>query len=268
MDKTTRAVVRLVEIMAQLRSPGGCPWDAEQTPESLKPYLLEETYEVLEAIDSQATPAICEELGDLLLQIVFQTRIFEERGSFDLGDVAEGIAAKLVRRHPHVFAGQTVSNEESLLSQWERIKGEEKSARGETGGALDGVPPQLPALMRARKLTEKASRAGFAWNRVDGAFAKLEEELGEFRRAFRQQDQQAMADELGDILFATANLGRYLKIDPEEALRQTINRFICRFRCVERTLAEAGRSLEETSPQELQDLWQQAKSLAGRSLEQ
>ena len=257
--RTLEAFGRLLEIVATLRSPEGCPWDAEQTPESLKPYLLEEAYEVLEAIDDGEASGICDELGDLLLQVVFQARLFEERRAFDMGNVADAIADKLVRRHPHVFDEHHQSSIEALDTQWDRIKAKEKEGRGESPTVLGGVPRHLPALLRARKLSEKASRVGFDWPAVDGIFAKIEEELEEFKDAFQHADQQAMADELGDLLFAIVNLGRFLNIDAEEALRQTANRFVARFGHIETTLAERGQTLQQSSPEEMDSLWNEAK---------
>lgn len=258
----TRALIafgRLLEIVATLRSPVGCPWDAEQTPESLKPYLLEETYEVLDAIDRGEPAGICDELGDLLLQVVFQARLFEERQAFDMGNVADTIADKLIRRHPHVFTEQRQSGMEALDAQWDRIKAEEKERRGESPTVLGGVPRHLPALLRARKLSEKASRVGFDWPEVEGIFAKIDEELREFREALQRSDRQAMTDELGDILFAVVNLGRFLNIDAEEALRQTTNRFVARFGHIEASLAERGQTLRQSSPAEMDSLWNDAK---------
>jgi MazG family protein len=257
--RTLGAFGRLLEIVATLRSPEGCPWDAEQTPESLKPYLLEETYEVLDAIDDGEPSGICDELGDLLLQVVFQARLFEERRAFDMGNVADAIADKLVRRHPHVFDERHQSSIEALDTQWDRIKAKEKELRGESPTVLGGVPRHLPALLRARKLSEKASRVGFDWPAVDGIFAKIEEELEEFKDALQRADQQAMADELGDLLFTIVNLGRFLNIDAEEALRQTANRFVARFGHIETTLAERGQTLQQSSPEEMDSLWNEAK---------
>jgi len=262
-DRTLRAFARLLETMATLRSPGGCPWDADQTPETLKPYLLEEAYEVLEAIDRNEPDLICDELGDLLLQIVFHARIYEERRLFDIGDVATAITDKLIRRHPHVFSADNQQPAPSLDAQWERIKAEERRRRGETLTALGGVPRHLPALLRARKLTEKASRVGFDWPDVDGVFAKVQEEFKEFEEAFRSNDQQAMVDELGDILFAIVNLGRFLNIDAEEALRGTINRFMKRFAHIEGSLAGRGKSFSQSTLEELEALWREAKRLEG-----
>jgi MazG family protein len=257
--RSLTAFGRLLEIVATLRSPEGCPWDAEQTPESLKPYLLEETYEVLDAIDGGEPSGICDELGDLLLQIVFQARLFEERRAFDMSDVANAIADKLVRRHPHVFAGQQQGGMEALAAQWDQIKADEKRNRGEPTALLEDVPRHLPALLRARKLSEKASRVGFDWVEVDGIFAKIDEELREFKEALRQTDRQAMTDELGDLLFTIVNLGRFLNIDAEEALQQTANRFVARFGHIETTLAARGQNLLQSSPAEMDCLWNEAK---------
>jgi MazG family protein len=257
--RVLNAFGRLLEIVTTLRSPEGCPWDAEQTPASLKPYLLEETYEVLDAIDRDEPAGICDELGDLLLQVVFQARLFEERQAFDMGDVASAIADKLVRRHPHVFAGQRHSDMDALAAQWDRIKAEEKERQGESPSVLSGVPRHLPALLRARKLSEKASRVGFDWPEVEGIFAKIDEELLEFKEALQNADRQAMSDELGDLLFAVVNLGRFLRIDAEEALRQTANRFVTRFGHIETALAERGQTLQQSSPAEMDSLWREAK---------
>jgi MazG family protein len=262
---TTPAFIRLLDIMARLRSDKGCPWDAEQTPQSLKPYLLKETYEVLEAIDRNDPAAVCEELGDLLLQIVFQARIFEERLDFSMRDVIDGITEKLIRRHPHVFSEQASITSEEVSSQWDRIKKQEKSAKGQSQSVLGQVPPALPALLRVSKLTDRASRVGFDWPEVDGAFAKVHEELGEFEEALKSRNQQAMEDELGDMLFAAANLGRFLNIDPEGALRKTIARFIRRFNHVEQSLHNSGRHFQDTSLDEMSKLWQEAKSREGKN---
>jgi MazG family protein len=262
---TAPAFLRLLDIMAKLRSDKGCPWDADQTPQSLKPYLLEETYEVLEAIDKNEPAAICEELGDLLLQVVFQARIFEERRDFSIQDVIDSITEKLIRRHPHVFAEETCLTPEEVSSQWDRIKTREKSSKGQPQSILGHVPPALPALLRASKLAQKASRVGFDWPEVDGAFAKVHEELREFEEALQSKNQQAMEDELGDMLFAAANLARFLNIDPEGALRKTIARFIRRFNYIEQSLRDSDRHFHDTSLDEMSELWQEAKSLEGKN---
>jgi len=253
------ALKRLVQIMATLRSPEGCPWDARQTPHSLKACLLEETYEVLDAIDRGSPREICEELGDLLLQVVFHARIFQERGQFDLTDVINGIADKLVRRHPHVFEATPVTGERDLWRQWEAIKRGEKPAEKGPASRLGELPNHLPALMAACKLGERASRAGFDWTEAGQAFAKVREELKECEEAFRRGNQDELAGEIGDLLFAAVNLGRYLQIDPEDALRQTGRRFTRRFQHLEGQLRQDGREVQDLDMEELLLLWQAAK---------
>lgn len=257
--KTRTAMTRLITIIARLREPGGCPWDAEQTPESLKPYIIEEAYEVVEAIDLGRTAAIKEELGDLLLQIVLQARIFEERGQFDLEDVCQSIADKLERRHPHVFGTAPRGSIAEVHRQWEKIKQQEKAERGAPATSLGTLPPGLPALIKARKLTERASRAGFDWPDIDGAMAKVHEELAEFEEAFRRNELEPMEDELGDLLFAVANLARFINIDAENALAKTIRRFTDRFNFVEKALQNKQRQCNDASLEELLSLWDEAK---------
>lgn len=247
----------LVEIMRKLRAPGGCPWDAEQTHESLKRYLLEETYEVIEAIDSSSPELLKEELGDLLLQPVFHAAIAEEHGHFTLPDVIQTLCEKLVRRHPHVFGSMVVADSASQVENWERIKQQEKQQ--ERPSALSGIPPHLPALLKAQKITEKASRVGFDWEHADQVFAKVLEELHEFEEAWAAGDEQHMEDELGDLLFAIVNLGRFLSLDPEQALQKTIKRFQARFHHIEAHCATAGTSMNTTSLEELNRLWEAAK---------
>jgi MazG family protein len=261
MDQTknTPSLGRLANIVAQLRAPQGCPWDAAQTPESLRPCIIEEAYELIEAIDQGDHLAICEELGDLLLQVVLLARIFEERHLFSLEDVARGIADKLERRHPHVFGDCQAHDIASTQRQWDEIKRLEKRDRGEPASALGTFPPHLPALMKARKLTERASRAGFDWPDMEGVMAKVHEELAECEEAFRGGDGQKMEEELGDLLFAAANLGRFLDIDAENALGNTIKRFTRRFHHVEHCLRKNRRPLTSASLKELQSLWEDAK---------
>ncbi|RNC70986.1 MAG: nucleoside triphosphate pyrophosphohydrolase [Desulfuromonadales bacterium] len=250
---------RVMEIMRRLRGPGGCPWDAEQTHESLTRYLLEEAYEVIEAIDADSPEMLREELGDLLLQPVFHSVIAEERGDFTMDDVLTGLADKLVSRHPHVFGDQVIRTTEEQLENWERLKEQEKK-EGRTS-ALAGVPPHLPALMKAQKVTEKAARVGFDWSHVDEVFAKVMEELREFEETMIAGDQERMEAELGDLLFALVNLGRFLSINPEQALRKTIARFIRRFGHIEATLHARGTSLKKSSLAEMEALWEEAKKL-------
>jgi len=250
---------KLMDIMRKLRAPGGCPWDAEQSHESLKRYLLEEAYEVIEAIDAKDHSHLKEELGDLLLQPVFHAAIAEEKGEFTMNDVLDAINEKLVRRHPHVFGGEVIEDSAAQVANWEKIKQGEKGEERKT--ALSGVPPHLPALMQAHKITEKAARVGFDWEHTDQVFAKVMEELHEFEEAMLSGDQQEMESELGDLLFAIVNLGRFLAIDPEEALRKTIRRFTKRFGHVEQSLHDRGMAMQSATLAEMDLLWEEAKRL-------
>ncbi|TGU71099.1 nucleoside triphosphate pyrophosphohydrolase [Geomonas terrae] len=253
---------RLMTIMRQLRAPGGCPWDAEQTHDSLKRYLLEESYEVIEAIDAKDDALLKEELGDLILQPVFHAAVAEERGAFTMDEVLDAINEKLVRRHPHVFGDQVIESSAAQVENWEKIKKGEKG--DERKSALSGIPPHLPALMKAHKITEKAARVGFDWEHTDQVFAKVMEELQEFQEAMAAGDQQEMESELGDLLFAIVNLGRFMAIDPEEALRKTIQRFTRRFSHIEDTLHGRGERLQDTSLEEMDRLWEEAKKMEKR----
>jgi len=258
MTASTDQFHQIMTIMRRLRAPGGCPWDAEQTHESLKRYLLEESYEVLEAIDNGSDELLKEELGDLLLQPVFHAAIAEERGAFTMDDVLSTLADKLIRRHPHVFGDQEIKDSEAQIANWEKIKKAEKG--DERRSALSGIPPHLPALMKAQKITEKASRVGFDWEHVDQVMAKVIEELHEFEEAMEQGRQDRMEAELGDLLFAIVNLGRFLSLDPEEALRKTIARFQNRFSHIEDRLHATGRHLQDASLDEMEALWIEAKA--------
>jgi tetrapyrrole methylase family protein/MazG family protein len=254
-DKT--AFDTLMGLMRRLRAPGGCPWDAEQSHESLKRYLLEETYEVMEAIDAASVPMMKEELGDLLLQVVFHSVIAEESGEFDMDGVIETLNDKLIRRHPHVFADLEVKDIDQLIDNWEKIKKKEKGAARKS--ALSGVPSHLPALLKAHKISEKAARVGFDWSRADEVFAKVLEELKEFEETMLEGNQERMEAELGDLLFAIANLGRFLSLDPEDALRKTISRFMKRFEHIENSLHKSNREIRDASLDEMEKLWEEAK---------
>jgi MazG family protein len=247
---------RLVAIMQRLLAPDGCPWDREQTLQSLRPYVIEEAYEVVDAIDRGSPDELREELGDLLLQVVFQAELARAQGWFGPDDVVAGICEKLVRRHPHVFGDAQVSNATEVVANWEIIKAKEKQGRG----ALDGIPVALPSLLRALRASEKAARVGFDWPDGQGARDKVTEELQELDRALAAGDEQASQDELGDLLFAIVNFARKRKLDPEAALRQTLHRFAARVRVVEQAAAQAGRPLEQLSPAELDALWRVAKT--------
>jgi MazG family protein len=261
MSRASQSIERLLAIMTRLRGPGGCPWDREQTLATLRPYALEETYEVLEAIDAGDVQGHREELGDLLLQIVFQAELRREAGEFEFADVADAISDKLVSRHPHVFGDADVKDAEGVLKQWAALKREEKKAKGKGESALEGVPREMPALARADRLTEKASRVGFDWPDAAGARAKVAEELAELDEAIAAGDRAEIEHELGDTLFALANLGRKLGLAPEEALRATVGRFVTRFTHVERRLAEAGVPPGTASLAEMDRLWDEAKDL-------
>lgn len=257
MKSESEGFGRLMDLMKKLRAPGGCPWDAEQTHESLKRYLLEETYEVMEAIDSGSPEMLKEELGDLLLQAVFHSVIADEKGEFTMDEVLQVLCEKLIRRHPHVFGEVEINGIEQLVDNWERIKKTEKG--DERRSALSGVPCHLPALLRAQKITEKAARVGFDWDHIDPVFAKVLEELKELEEALLSGDQERMESELGDLLFAIVNLGRFLSLTPEDALRKTIARFTRRFSHVEETLHGRGKTLPESSLEEMDELWEEAK---------
>jgi len=249
---------QLVSIMRTLRAPGGCPWDAEQTHESLTRYLLEETYEVIEAIDEKNPRHLKEELGDLLLQPVFHAAIAEESGEFSIDDVISTLCDKLIRRHPHVFGDLEIKDSIAQVENWEKIKKLEKCV--ERQSALSGVPDHLPALLKAHKISEKASRVGFDWEHADQVFAKVMEELHEFEEAWAGGNPAHMEDELGDLLFAISNLGRFLHLNPEEALRKTISRFQKRFSYVETELLRQGVPMQNATLKEMDLLWEKAKS--------
>jgi tetrapyrrole methylase family protein/MazG family protein/ATP diphosphatase len=252
---------RLVDIMQRLLGPGGCPWDREQTLESLRNYVIEEAHEVVDAIDGGSPEELREELGDLLLQIVFQSELARNQGWFGPDDVIASICDKLVRRHPHVFGDTRVSGADEVMQNWEAIKATEKAGRG----VLDGVPRALPALFRAARVGEKAARVGFDWPDGEGARAKVDEELRELDRAVTSGDRDEMEHELGDLLFAVVNYARKLDLDAEAALRGTLGRFTERVQDVEAQVAEQGAELEALSAEELDVLWNRAKArLAGR----
>ena len=257
MTETLTKFERAMAIMRRLRAPGGCPWDAEQTHESLKRYLIEECYEVIEAIDTRDDALLREELGDLLLQPLFHASIAEERGAFAIDDVLDTLADKLVRRHPHVFGDEQIRTSDEQVANWEKIKKAEKGE--ERKSAIAGVPPELPALLKAQKVTEKAARVGFDWEHVDQVFAKVLEELHELEETMTGNCQERIEAELGDLLFAIVNLGRFLSVNPEEALRKTITRFGSRFSHVEETIHARGKQLKDATLEEMEALWQEAK---------
>ncbi len=251
---------RLVDILDELRGEGGCPWDREQTHASLKKYLIEETYEVIDAIDEGNMYKVCEELGDLLLQIVFHAQIAREGGYFDVNDVVKEICRKLIRRHPHVFAELKVKDSTQVTVNWEKIKAAEKFARGEAPSAiLDGIPTGLPALAKAVRIQKKAAEVGFDWPDYRGALEKVEEELAEVKQALSGDDRVMLTDEIGDMFFAMVNLARLVGIDPENALSGTIYKFRRRFSFMEETAGKRGQVLHKLTLVELDELWERAK---------
>lgn len=259
---------RLVEIMDRLLAPNGCPWDREQTLTSLRPFLVEETYEVLEAIDLDNAALHCEELGDLLMQIVFHAAIAARRDNaqrFDMDMVIAGISEKLVRRHPHVFADTTgIDNPEQVLAQWEQIKAKEKADAGAKPRALDGVPVGLPALARAQKISSRAGKVGFDWPTWHGSLDKVREEVGEVAEIADGSDDAAKHHEIGDLLFAVVNTARKLGVDAEQALRDATTRFQSRFSYVEDALAAQGKTPKQSNLEEMDALWNLAKQNATR----
>ncbi len=252
---------RLVEIMARLRSPGGCPWDAKQTFDTIKSYLVEETYEVLDAVDARNWDALREELGDLMLQAVFFARMAQEENRFQIGDSLDTINEKLVRRHPHVFADGDAKTPEEVKRRWDQIKAEEKAERnGGPVGLLASVPRSMPALVEASQIASRAAGVGFDWENTEQVVEKLHEELRELAEARRGAAQDRLEDELGDLLFVVVNIARFLKVDPELALRRTNAKFRKRFGHIERRLQEQGKTFEEVSIDEMEALWQEAKT--------
>jgi len=248
----------LLDIMIRLRSPGGCPWDREQDHKSLKRYLIEEAYEVLEAIDAENPDMLCDELGDLLLQVVFHAQIAKENGQFDMEDVIHGVSSKMVHRHRHVFGEEEAETPEDVMRIWEEIKKEEKGQETQTK-VLKGVPGNLPALMRSYKVQEKASQVGFDWDRPEDAFKKVEEEVQELKKACESGSKAEIEEELGDLLFAVVNVSRFYKVQPELALTATINKFIKRFEYVETQSAQQGKKLEDMTLEEMDALWDDCK---------
>ena len=267
----------LVQLMAKLRAPDGCPWDRKQTHDSLKPYLLEETYEVLETIDKQDDSKLREELGDLMLQVLFHAQIAAERKTFSVEDVMQLLADKLIRRHPHVFGqkGDGALTPDQVYSNWEQIKKSERQQTGRSESVLDGVPKTLPALLRAFQIQARASRVGFDWPQngegVHQVMDKVKEEIEELTDAYgarndqagdadRRAAQQHLEDEMGDVLFSLVNLARFLKVNPEDVLRRATDRFADRFHFIEAEAARAGRPLESMTLAEMDALWEEAKA--------
>jgi ATP diphosphatase len=260
--KPSKDIAALIELMAALRTPGsGCPWDLAQSFETIAPYTIEEAYEVADAIARKDLDDLRNELGDLLLQVVFHARMAQEQGAFAFGDVVEAITTKLLRRHPHVFGDAGALPVEAVNALWERIKAEEKAERNhKPEGALAGVPSGMPALVRALKLQEKASRVGFDWNDPVAVLAKIREEADEIEAALSTGERDRVAGEVGDLMFALVNLARHLEVDPEVALRQTNTKFERRFAAIEAALAAQGKTPNDATLAEMDTLWDAAKA--------
>ncbi|WP_345900529.1 nucleoside triphosphate pyrophosphohydrolase [Martelella sp. UBA3392] len=271
--EASRDITRLLDIMAALRTPEtGCPWDLKQDFDSIKPYTIEEAYEVADAIERKDFDDLCDELGDLLLQVVFHARMAEEKGLFSFGDVVHAITAKMIRRHPHVFAVNAADTPEAVKIQWDEIKRQEKAERAERraksgitedfkAGHLGGVQRSFPALTEALKLQEHAARVGFDWSEPEPILAKFEEEIGELREALQSDDKSRISDELGDLIFAAVNLARHTKTDPEQALRGTNTKFRRRFNHIEESLNASGETLDAATLERMEALWQDAKAI-------
>ena len=257
-------IQKLVDLVERLRGENGCPWDREQTRESLKPMLIEEAYEVLDALDSASPAELKEELGDLLFQVVFHAQIAQENGEFHLADIIDRLHEKMVRRHPHVFGGADLPTAQDVLKNWEDIKAAEKGVASPTQpgterSLLDGIPSKLPALQEAFQVTSKASRVGFDWPHLEDVLQKLREETGEILEARAARDADLIADEVGDLLFVTVNVARFLGVDPETALRRSNRKFGRRFRYVESAIKGQGRELKDSTLEEMDALWDEAK---------
>lgn len=247
---------RLVHLMERLRAPDGCPWDREQSFDTIKPYTLEETYEVLDAIDRRDWQDLSEELGDFLLQAVFYAQMAREAGHFSIADSLDAINEKLVRRHPHVFGDGDAKTPDAVKARWDEIKAAEKVGKAAPGGLLGGIPRALPALQEAARISSRAAGAGFDWPDLAGVLAKVHEELAELEKAETPEQREG---EIGDLLFTIVNLARFLKVDPEQALRRTNAKFRARFSHVERGVAASGRAWKDTTLEEMESLWQEAK---------
>ncbi len=252
------AMADLLRIIERLRAPDGCPWDREQTPRSMVRYLLEEAYELADAVASDATENICEELGDVLFHVLFVARMHAEAGAFTLADVCRAISDKMIRRHPHVFGSTTVAGSDEVVRNWRRIKQDEKSNH-QRQSVLDSVPASLPSLMRAFAVSERAAGARFDWQGVDGVLAKLAEEVAEFREALRRGMPEAVCEEFGDMLFTMVNVGRLAGVHPETALAGAARKFEKRFRQMEKVIGDSGRQLESVPQSEKDRIWESIK---------
>jgi len=259
MNETLDSFCKLIKIVDTLMGDNGCPWDKVQTRESLKPYLVEETYEVLEALDANDPEKIKDELGDLLYQILFHSKISSLKGEFNFRDVINNLNEKMVRRHPHVFKEGELNTPDQVVEQWEEIKRNEKNQVNQKS-ILDSIPINLPSLLRAQKIQKKAAKEGFDWERINDVFDKLDEEIAEFKEAVLKKKNEDIQNEIGDIIFVITNIAKFYKIDAEEALRSTNNKFIKRFQYIEQKIEEKGKTLKGSNLQEMERYWQEAKN--------
>lgn len=259
--EAAQAFAEAAAIMARLRAPDGCPWDLEQTLDSIKPHTLEEVYEVFDAIDRRAWPDLQDELGDLLLQVLFYAQIAKDEQHFSIADVARGLSAKLLRRHPHIFGDAVAETSDAVISTWDAVKRREREGRAEPAGLLDAIPASMPALLEARKLGAKAGKIGFDWPDTSGLFAKLQEEIAEVREELAvpgEPDPVRVEEEFGDLLFVLTNLARHLQVDPEQALKKANAKFRRRFGAMEQ-FADGSANLQSMQPAEMEELWNRAK---------
>jgi len=259
MSEILNSLSKLIKITETLMGDDGCPWDKVQTRESLKPYLVEETYEVLEALDENDPEKIKDELGDLLYQILFHSKISSLKGEFDFRDVIDNLSEKMVRRHPHVFKGGKLNTPDQVIGQWEEIKNKENNKVNQKS-ILDSIPINLPSLIKAQKLQKKAAKEGFDWEQINDAFDKLDEEIKEFKEAVLKKKNTDIQSEIGDIIFIITNIAKFYKVDAEEALRSTNNKFIKRFQYIEQKIEEKGKTLKGSNLQEMERYWQEAKN--------
>ncbi|MFH1020672.1 MAG: nucleoside triphosphate pyrophosphohydrolase [Pseudomonadota bacterium] len=260
MTHTAEKFLALLEIISRLRAPDGCPWDKKQTPQTFKQYLVEETHELLEAINDDNPSHICEELGDLLFQVIFLNNLYQEKNLFALSDVIDSISAKMIRRHPHVFGNETVDSEQELRQQWQAIKAQENEQKGQPRHHLDSIPKSLPSLRRAQRVADRVAREGFDWPDLSGALGKVGEEFQEVQDAFAHGSREQIREEFGDLLFALAVVARKADIDGEDVLHEATHKFTTRFLMLEKNLAGQGKQLADLTPEALQAIWQQSKS--------
>lgn len=260
MTPTAEKFLALLEIISRLRAPDGCPWDKKQTPQTFKQHLVEETHELLEAINDDNPSHICEELGDLLFQVLFLNNLYQEKNLFTLSDVIDSISAKMIRRHPHVFGGETVDSEQELRQQWQAIKSRENERQEKPRHLLDSIPKSLPALRRAQRVADRVSREGFDWPDISGALSKVSEEFQELQEALARGSREQIKEEFGDLLFALAVVARKADIDGEDVLHEATGKFTTRFLVLEKIMAEQGKQMVELDPEALLAVWQQAKN--------